>query len=157
MRLSKMFIFLPILLLMGCSNSNVLDTLSISVETKETYTIDFYNDITKKEFFLFDSKVSLFEHLNNGNYYVDDLLIKEINNIISDDYFDNNYLSLLNITIGSGTTINVHQKDNLIIYDFYTDKATTDGILFKSIFNSVKKNGLSINEFSFDVTNSYGK
>lgn len=159
MWLFKIIVLFSMALLAGCSNynENVLDILTIDVKAKDTYKIDFYNDITKKEFFLFDSKISLFEHLNNGNYYINESLTEDINSLISGDHFDDYYLALLNVTIGSGSTISVYQNENLIIYDLNTDKVITDGIIFKSIFNFVKKNGFNINDFSFNITNDYEK
>lgn len=162
MRLSKIICFssmmlLTGILLTGCltNNKKILDSLPIYVEPKETYTIDFYNNPTKRDFFLFDSKISLFNHLNNGNYNVNDLLIEDINSLISDDYFNDYYLALLNTTVGTGSTIIASQKDNLIIYGLHTDSVTTDGIIFKSLFNSVKKSNFNINDFSFDINNDY--
>ncbi len=151
MRLFKSLFLLSTLLLTNCSNFKRLDVISINIKANENYTRGFYDDLQKNEFMMFENKESIINYFRNGNYDTNSLSLSEIHDAFNDNLFHENYVALLNIVIGTSSTVKTEQDNNLIIYHIYDFNISTDGLVFTTLINPIKKNNNAVNEFKYII------
>ncbi len=151
MRLFKSVLSMSTLFLVSCSSFESLDVISINFKAEEDYMRNFYDDTQKNEFMIFESKESIINYFNNGNYDKNSLSLSEINNVFNDDLFHENYITLLNLVIGTSSTVKTEQDNNLIIYHIFETNIATDGLKFTTIINPVKKNYNKVDEFKYII------
>ncbi len=151
MKKIKKFIIVLFPLISSCSNFQSLDVISVNIKANENYVREFYDDLQKNEFMIFESKESIINYFNSGNYDANSLSLSDIHTIFNDDLFRENYITLLNLVISTSSTVKTEQDNNLIIYHIYGSNIATDGFVFTTIINPVKKINNTINEFKYVV------
>lgn len=151
MKSFKSVFLLSTLLLTSCSNFNCLDIISINLRPNENYIREFYDDSQKREFMIFESKESIISYFSNGNYDTSSLSLSEIHDVFNDDLFRENYVALLNLVIGTSSIVKTEQANSLIIYHIYEPNIATDGLVFTTIINPVRKNNNRVEEFKYII------
>lgn len=148
--IKKIFLLFLSCALVSCSRYRNLKAINFDIHPSQSYAKDFY-DSNKKEFLVFDNNSSFLEYFESNNYIIGNDFCEQQKNILTDKFYEEFYITMLNIVIGTSEEIIVEQKNNLIVYHIDSPKTATDGLVLKTVFNKVSKMDYKIGDFSFEV------
>lgn len=149
--IKKILLTFPFIsILVSCSGFTPLQTITLDVRPSESYAKQFY-DSSKEEFLVFDNNSSFLQYFESENYLIGNDFYAQQKNILTNQFYEEFYLTMLNVVVGTSDEITVEQKNNQIIYHKSCPEIATDGLILKTIFNKVQKMDFKIEDFNFEI------
>lgn len=126
------------------------DRLYFSILPTESHAHKLYES-NKEEFLIFDNNSSLLEYLEGGDYIIGEDFYKQYPNILDDSFYEEYYITMLNIVLGTSDELIVEQKNSNMIYHKIQPQIATDGLMLITIFHQVQKMNFNIKSFDYTI------
>lgn len=78
-------------------------------------------------------------------------IFKQYPNILDDSFYEEYYITMLNIVLGTSDELIVEQKNSNMIYHKIQSQIATDGLMLITIFHQVQKMNFNIKSFDYTI------